>query len=217
MAAAVLVIAGFYISLKKSDQEVQQELDRRIEEIELLNRQAQQQGLAFSAPTREHLEKKIRGESSNSPYIYAASWTSGTTLGSPAHYKVSMSNPDPANYYYPMFVSLFFGVANFFDNIADGTIARDDRWPYVSSPPFFLPLGRQLLSRSTTRRPALCRARRIWGMCSYGGRVQRQGRLLRPWLFLCHVELAPDHHSGQIDLIPLYGPVFISAYGQKHN
>jgi hypothetical protein len=125
---------------KKTDQEVQQELDRRLEEIELLERQAQQQGLAFSSPTKEQLERKIRGEDSNSPYIYSMSWTSGTTLGSPASYQVWMSNPDPAGYY-PMFVSLFFGVANFFDNIADGVIARDDRWPFLSSSPFSLAAG----------------------------------------------------------------------------
>jgi hypothetical protein len=122
---------------KKPDREVKAELERRLEEIELLRQQAQQQGLAFSAPTTEQLEKKIRGEGADSPYIYSMSWTSGTTPGSPAYFQVWISNPDGAGYY-PVFVSVFFGVANFFENVADGFIARDDRWPYLSSPPFSL-------------------------------------------------------------------------------
>src|SRR5712691_10564553 len=95
---------------KKSDQEVKEELERRLEEIEVLKQQAQRQGLAFSAPSREQLEKKIRGETSNSPYIYSMSWTSGTLLGNPAYFQVWMANPDPTAYG-PVFVSVFFGVA----------------------------------------------------------------------------------------------------------
>ena len=125
---------------KKPDREVKEEIERRLEEIELLRQQAQQQGLAFSAPTREQLEKKVRGETSNSPYIYSMSWTSGTLLGNPAYFQVWMANPDPGGYY-AVFVSVFFGVANFFDNIADGLIARDVRWPYLSSPGFSMLAG----------------------------------------------------------------------------
>jgi len=125
---------------KKADQLVTEEVERRLEEIELLRRQADQQGLAFSAPSKEQLERKIRGETSNSPYIYSMSWTSGTTPGSPAYYQLWMSNPDPVGYY-PVFVSVYFGVANFFDNIADGIIGRDDRWPSMGSPPFALAAG----------------------------------------------------------------------------
>ncbi len=124
----------------KSDQEVKEELRRRLEEITLLRRQSQQQGLAFSAPTEEQLEKKIRGQTSKSPYLYSQSWTSGTTPGSPASYQMWVANPDPVGYY-PMFVSVFFGVANFFDSIPDGVIARDDRWSILSSVPFSLASG----------------------------------------------------------------------------
>jgi hypothetical protein len=38
-------------------------------------------------------------------------------------------------------VSVFFGVANFFDNLADGFIGRDNRWPFLSSRPFNLAAG----------------------------------------------------------------------------
>jgi hypothetical protein len=131
---------GIVAQSKRPNREVKDELERRLEEIELLRKQAQQQGLAFSAPTQEQLEKKIRGETANSPYIYSMSWTSGTTPGSAAYYQVWIANPD-ASYYYPVFVSVFFGVANFFDSIADGIIGRDDRWPYLSSAPFSMAAG----------------------------------------------------------------------------
>jgi hypothetical protein len=36
---------------------------------------------------------------------------------------------------------VFFSVANFFENIADGFIGRDDRWPSLSSPPVVLAAG----------------------------------------------------------------------------
>lgn len=122
---------------EKTEQHVKQRIEHRLAEIELLKQEAQQQGLAFSTPTKEQLEKKIRGDTSNSPHIYAQNWTSSTTPGSPAHYQVYVSNPDPIGYY-PMFVSVFFGVANFFDNIADGIAGRDERWPYLTSAPFSL-------------------------------------------------------------------------------
>jgi hypothetical protein len=125
---------------KKPDREVKAELERRLEEIELLRAQAQQQGLAFSAPQPEQLEKKIRGDTADSPYIYGMSWTSGTAPGTAAYFSASVANPDPGGYY-PVFVSVFFGVANFFDNIADGIVGRDDRWPYLSSAPFTLGAG----------------------------------------------------------------------------
>lgn len=138
---------------RKPDQEVTKEVERRLEEIELLKRQAEQQGLAFSAPSREHLERKIRGETAQSPFIYAMGWTSGTTPGSAATYQLWMSNPDPVGYY-PVFVSVYFGVANFFDNIANGIIGRDDRWPFLSSPPFAMAAGATATQAFTYTTPA---------------------------------------------------------------
>lgn len=125
---------------KSPARDITGELAKRLEEIELLRQQAQQQGLAFSAPTKEQLEKKIRGVTGNSPYIYSMAWTSGTPRGSIANFQVYFANPDPASYY-PVFASIFFGVANFFDNIADGIVGRDDRWPSLSSAPLSLGAG----------------------------------------------------------------------------
>jgi hypothetical protein len=126
---------------KRSEQEVREELERRLQEIELLKEQAQQQGLAFAAPTKEQLEKKIRGGGpSNSPYLYGSTWSSGAPLGTSVSYQVAIANPDPI-YYWGVFVTIFFGLGNFFDNVADAVIGRDTRWPYLSSPPFGLSPG----------------------------------------------------------------------------
>ena len=125
---------------QKSQRDVKQEVDRRLEEIAQLKEQAQQQGLAFSSPTEEQLSKKIRGETSKSPYIYGQAWTSGTTIGSPATYQVWVANPDPAAYF-PSYVTIFFGLANFLDDLGEALDARDGRWPYVSSARTFLAAG----------------------------------------------------------------------------
>jgi hypothetical protein len=130
----------------KPEQEVKREVDQRLREIELLKRQAQDQGLAFSALGEAEITRKVRGEASGTPYIYSLSWTSGASPGNPAYFAVYISNPDP-NGYYPVFASIFFGVANFLNNAgfgeaaSDGNFNMDRRWPYMSTRPFSLAAG----------------------------------------------------------------------------
>jgi hypothetical protein len=62
----------------------------------------------------EELKKKIRGETSKSPFIYAQSWVSGTSPGATAYYTVHVSNPDPVAYF-PFYATIFFGLGNFYD------------------------------------------------------------------------------------------------------
>jgi hypothetical protein len=130
----------------KKSEELKKEVAQRLREIELFRREAQDQALAFSALTEEELTKRAQVESSGTPYIYSMSWTSGTYPGSPAYFKVHISNPDPTGYY-PVFASIFFGVANFLDNTsfgesaAHGNFNGDSRWPYMSSRPFSLASG----------------------------------------------------------------------------
>lgn len=121
----------------RNEQDVNREVERRLEEISLLRDVAQQQGLAFSGLSEEVLVRKVRRESSSSPYIYAQGWTSTVGPGATASYSVYISNPDPSGYY-PMFVSIFFGAANFLDDVGEGLSGRDTRWPYLSSRAFVL-------------------------------------------------------------------------------
>lgn len=122
------------------------EAEQRLKEIELLKEQARDQGLSFSCLTEKELLRKIKGKTSNSPYIYAQSWTSGGSPGASAFYRVHISNPDP-NGYYPVFASIYFGVANYLDNttfgeaLADGNFNGDPQWPYMSSRPFSIAAG----------------------------------------------------------------------------
>lgn len=117
---------------KKSEREVKQELGQRLAEIAFLKEQAQRRGLAFASPSEEQLEKKIRGETAETPYIYGSGWVSGTSIGSPAAFEVAVANPDPVPYGL-VFVTIFFGLGNFFADIGEAVAARDERWPYLSS------------------------------------------------------------------------------------
>ena len=126
--------------------DIRQEVEQRLREIALLKEEAQEQGLTFSSLSEEALTKKVKGETSNSPYIYSQSWTSGTSPGSSASYRVYIANPDAIGYY-PVFASIFFGVANFLDNtrfgeaLANGNFNADSQWPYMSTRPFSLAAG----------------------------------------------------------------------------
>jgi hypothetical protein len=122
----------------KSEQEVKREVEQRLKEIKLLK--AQDKKLKFSSLSEDELLGKVRRQTAKSPYIYAQAWTSGTSIGAPASYAVYISNPDPTGYY-PTFVSIFFGVANFLDDIAEALAGRDQRWPYLTIAPFSLASG----------------------------------------------------------------------------
>ena len=122
---------------KKAAEEVKREVAQLKEEIEALKEQAREQGRAFSSLDDDQLTKKVRAETSNSPFIYAQSWTSGTTPGSAANYTVYVRNPDP-NGYHPVYVTIFFGLGNFFDT-GQAWGGRDKRWPEFSSDRTFLP------------------------------------------------------------------------------
>jgi len=121
---------------KKTAEEIKREVSQLKEEIEALREHARGLGRSFSSLDEEQLSKKVRGETSNSPFIFAQSWTSGTTPGSAANYTVHVRNPDP-NGYFPIYVTIFFGLGNFFG--ADPAwIGRDKRWPEFSSDRTFL-------------------------------------------------------------------------------
>ena len=122
---------------KKTAEAVKREVSQLQELIAVLKEQAREQGQAFSALDEEQLIKKIRGETSNSPFIFGQGWTSGATPGSAASYTVHVRNPDP-NGYFPVFVTIFFGLGNFFS--ADlAWSGRDKRWPEFSSDRTFFP------------------------------------------------------------------------------
>jgi len=123
--------------VKKTAEVVKREVAQLKEQIEMLKELAREQGRAFSSLNEDQLTRKVRGETSNSPFIYAQSWTSGTTPGSAASYTVYVRNPDP-NAYFPVYVTIFFGLGNFFD-VGQAWAGRDKRWPEFSSDRTFFP------------------------------------------------------------------------------
>jgi hypothetical protein len=122
---------------QEDDQAIRQEVERRLQEIQLLEQEAKDQARRFRFLSEEELTRKVRGESSSSPYIYGYGWNSSTTPGAPATVTVFAANPDPTPYY-PLLVSLFFGAANFLSDIALGPAGRNEEWPYLSTLPFSL-------------------------------------------------------------------------------
>lgn len=120
---------------KKSAEAVKQEVAHLKQQIEVLKERARELGRAFSSLDEDQLTKKVKGETSNSPFIFAQSWTSGTTPGSPATYAVSVRNPDP-NGYFPVYATIFFGLGNFF-GVDQAWVGRDRRWPEFSSDRIF--------------------------------------------------------------------------------
>ena len=116
---------------KKTEKEIKQEVERLLEEIALLKEEAREQGLAFSSLSEEELVQMVRGESPKSPSIIGAAWTPSATPGGSASYFALIYNPDPTKHS-PMFVTIFFGLANLCDDICQGWIGRDKRWPELS-------------------------------------------------------------------------------------
>ncbi len=116
---------------KKSEQEVRREIAQLKEEIEKLRQRAQELGQSFWSLDADELARKVRGETSKSPFIFAQGWTSAAFPGSNASYNVSVRNPDPIGYS-RIFATIFFGLGDFF-SADQAWIGRDTRWPAVSS------------------------------------------------------------------------------------
>lgn len=116
---------------KKSEAEVKKQLKRLLKEIEPRKEQAQKQGRGFFSLNEEQLIRKLRGETSNSPFFTAFEWDTFTTAGSRSYLLANYFNPDPQTYV--VFTTLFFGLADLNPDINSAIAARDTRWPYVST------------------------------------------------------------------------------------
>jgi len=127
---------------KKSAEAVRHEVAQLKEEIEVLRERARELGRAFSSLDENQLTKKVKGQSSNSPFAFATSWLGVQTSGGPADFSVQVRNPDPGAVF-PVYATIFFGLGNFFS--ADQAWAgRDRRWPEFSSDRTFFPANSTL-------------------------------------------------------------------------
>lgn len=119
-----------------ADKDIKDTLKRLLDEIEVLRNQARDKGLAFSAPSAEHIEKKLT--SAHTPFIYTTSWTSTGSPGNTFHYGISVNNPDPNAYYY-LYAYFFFGPSNMVPDVGTALLIVDERlfrmfarFPYMS-------------------------------------------------------------------------------------
>jgi hypothetical protein len=130
----------------KSEDMVRDEVAQRLREIEVLERRAREEGLAFASRSEEELAKKVRGQATGSPYIYGYQWTFKGAPGSLVSFTAHVSNPDPDGHNF-VFVSVSFGVANHLDleaygkAVAHGNFYGDSQWPYLTSAPFNIAPG----------------------------------------------------------------------------
>lgn len=127
---------------KRSEEDIKKDREKILSELELFEREAKGQGLTFSRLTDEQIVRKLRGETANSPFITGQGWTSGTQPGTTASYSVTIFNPDPVGYY-PLFVSIFFGLFNFLptEDVGESIAGYLPAWPYMSTQPFSLANG----------------------------------------------------------------------------
>ena len=125
---------------KKTEKEIREEVEQRLREIDLFKKEAKEKGLQFSSLGKDELVRKIKRKSGKSPYFYASAWTSGTSPGSEAALNVYIANPDPDDYEL-MYVTVFFGLGNFFEDISQAWLGRDTRWPELSTRRFHLAAG----------------------------------------------------------------------------
>lgn len=140
---------------KRSEAQVQEEVKRLLEEIELLREQTKRRGLAFASLSEEELAQKIRGETSKSPFFYYQGWTSATTPGNAAYVEIGYKNPDPT--FWQICVTIFFGLANFAADITTGLAGQHRSWPYVSDVPTIVAAGGTGIAKFNYTTPMVAR------------------------------------------------------------
>ena len=135
--------------------EEKKELNKMLEEIQMLKEQARAEGRSFSAPSEEELKKKIKTKKTNSPYIYMQSWSHGPP-GSTITYRVYIRNPDPTSA--RLFAYVFFGPANPVADLGEALTVVDERFPRLAAGPMYLSAGSSTNAQFTIKLPAVDRS-----------------------------------------------------------
>lgn len=104
-----------------------------MDEIEKQRRQAEADGLSFTAPTAEQLDEKLRR--STSPFITFQGWSGSAPRDGTLSYTVGISNPDPDLWFW-LFAHVFVGRANLPRDVGHAVLACDERFPQLTEPAF---------------------------------------------------------------------------------
>jgi hypothetical protein len=104
-----------------------------LDEIEKQRRQAEADGLNFTAPTAEQLDEKLRR--SMSPFITFQGWSGSAARDGTLSYTVGITNPDPDPWIW-LFAHVFVGRANLPRDVGNAVQACDGRFPQLTEPAF---------------------------------------------------------------------------------
>jgi hypothetical protein len=115
-----------------SEKELDEKVQELLKEVEGLRREATNQGAASQGLDEEALRRKLRGETSESPFFYYANWAGSVAIGQSAYVIGYVHNPDPI-VHSPLYLTLFFGLSNGSSDITDGWVGRDTRWNSTSA------------------------------------------------------------------------------------
>jgi hypothetical protein len=84
---------------RKTEEEIRAEVERVMQELTFLEREARDRGELFVRLDEETLRRKIAGDEADSPFFGGWGMSSGPPGGT-ANVSVYVYNPDPVSYYY---------------------------------------------------------------------------------------------------------------------
>jgi hypothetical protein len=122
----------------EKQRQIKEEVGKRLREIEQHKEDAEKKSFEFASLNEFELAKKL--QRTKSPYIYAMGWNPHGTPGSSISAYVYIANPSSDPYQVSLYLSLFFGVANFLE-IGEALDSRLKEWPVLTSPSVSLAPG----------------------------------------------------------------------------
>jgi hypothetical protein len=109
-------------------------LKKILDQVEKRREEAEREGLAFTAPTEEQLQRKLRRR--KSPMIVYQAWNGlGAPAGGSINYEVGIHNPDPTEWF-SLFMHLFVGPGNMVTDTGEALMPFDERFARLTEPKF---------------------------------------------------------------------------------
>jgi hypothetical protein len=104
--------------------------DGIFEELTQFEKKARKQKQEVAVIPRDALVRKIRGETSHSPYIVSLSWNATAARGSNTGASIGVYNPDPTTYTSTtLYAHLFWGPGNMIADVGAFVNSADVRFP----------------------------------------------------------------------------------------
>ena len=107
--------------------------DSIYKELATFEKQSRKEKQEVEIISRDALVRKIRGETSHSPYVVSLSWNASMPRGSNTSASIGVYNPDPN--VYPasqLFAHLFWGPGNIIPDVGAFLNSADPRFPQVA-------------------------------------------------------------------------------------